>query len=67
MISFCIGPNKEENGKSVIMDLLTVNLDEAMSELQSYDMLSNDDPEFRDEQMGRLGSLAMKIDMYRGS
>jgi len=72
MKSFFIGPNKEKNGKSVLTYGFTYSelrdLDEAMSELQCYydDVLSNDDPQFRDEQMGRLGSLAMKIDMYRG-
>ena len=72
MITFMIGPNKEVNGKSVIAYGFTYSefrdLDEAMSGLQAYydDMLSDNDPEFKAEQMGRLGSLAMKIDMYRG-
>ena len=71
--SFYIGPNKERNGKSVVSYGFTYSelrdLDEALDELLDYytDMLSNhNDVKHRDEVLGRIGSLQMKVDMYRG-
>lgn len=70
--SFYIGPNREENGNQVVSFGFTYSelrdLDEAIYELIAYqeDMLSDSDPIFKDEVLGRLNQLALKIDMYRG-
>tara|TARA_Y100001963_G_scaffold156134_1_gene248944 strand:- start:252 stop:509 length:258 start_codon:yes stop_codon:yes gene_type:complete len=70
--SFYIGPNKEQNGKSVVSFGFTYSelrdLDEALDEFYDYwrDMLSNhSDREHRADVLGRIGSLQMKVDMYR--
>jgi hypothetical protein len=73
--SILIGPTREKNGNQVIAYGFTYSelrdLDEALDELISYyeDMLSDNDVEssnFKEEVLGRIGSLQMKVDMYRG-
>jgi len=70
--SFYIGPNREKNGNQVVSFGFTYSelrdLDDGIYELIAYqeDMLPDSDPIFRDEVLGRLNQLALKIDMYRG-
>lgn len=73
-----IGPTREKNGNQVVTFGFTYSelrdIDEALDELIAYydDMLSIDgdstldDKQFREEVLGRIGSLQMKVDMYRG-
>lgn len=70
-----IGPTREKNGNQVVTFGFTYSelrdIDEALDELIAYyeDMLSDDTPEVaehKEEVLGRIGSLQMKVDMYRG-
>ena len=70
-----IGPTREKNGNQVVTFGFTYSelrdLDEGLDELYAYyhDMLSDstpDDKQHREEVLGRIGSLQMKVDMYRG-
>lgn len=73
--SCLIGPTREKNGVQVVTFGFTYcelrDIDEALDELISYyeDMLSDstiEESNFKEEVLGRIGSLQMKVDMYRG-
>ena len=66
-----LGPMREENGNQVVTFGFTYrelsDIDEALYELLSYyeDMLDINDQQYREEVLGRISSLQMKVEMYR--